>query len=117
MDAVSYASSLQGITTIFNPSGIVVLMMTMKGYMPNNENNGQIQWAWLIIEIYKHCKNNILDSNMVSHHDSHGRIYAFGHQGVFKKVNNSTVGLYEIKKDIKMIDNWSWSKWQDRLRI
>ena len=35
---------------------------------------------------------------MVSHHESHGRIYAFGHQGVFKKVNNSTVGLYAIKK-------------------
>ena len=35
---------------------------------------------------------------MVSHHESHGRIYAFGHQGVFKKVNNRTVGSYAIKK-------------------
>ena len=38
---------------------------------------------------------------MVSHHDSLGGIYAFGHQGVFKTVNNSAVGLYEIKKRFK----------------
>ena len=35
---------------------------------------------------------------MVSHHESYGRIYAFGHQGVFKKVNNSSVGTYAVKK-------------------
>ena len=92
---------LQGINSIFIPSGIVILMMTMNGHVAHIEKAKLIQWSRLIIEICKYCKNNILDSKMVSHHESHGRIYAFGHQGVFKKVNNSTVGLYSIKKRYK----------------
>ena len=61
---------LQDINPIFKPSGIVVLMMTMKGYKLKSDKNKLIQWAQIIIEMCKHCKNNILDSNMVSHHDS-----------------------------------------------
>ena len=46
----------------------------------------------------KHFKNNILESNMVLHHNLLGHLYAFSNQGVFKNLNNSTIGLYEVKK-------------------
>ena len=92
---------LQDTNQSFEPSGVVVLMMTMKECKRADKDIGRIQWARLIIQMCKHCKNNILASKMVSHHDSQGSIYAFGHQGVFKTVNNSTVGLYEVKKRFK----------------
>ena len=61
----------------------------------------QIIRAGLIIEMCEYCKDNIFESNMANHHSSLGQIHAFGYQGVFKRVQNSTVGLYEIQKRYK----------------
>ena len=42
----------------------------------------------------RYCKANILKSKMVNHHDSRGETFSFGYQGIFKKIYNSSVGLY-----------------------
>ena len=80
-------------------SGIVVLMMTIKATKIGKDiEDKRILWARLIIEMCHYCKPNILDSNMVTHHSSRGKIYSFGYQGVFKLIENSSVGLYSVRK-------------------
>ena len=67
---------------LFNPSGIVVLMIAMEKTKTKNEEN-KLKWGTLIIEICERCKNNVILSNMVNHHGSEGCIYSFGNQGIF----------------------------------
>ena len=49
----------------------------------------------------EYCKLNVLESSFITHHQSLGRIYSFGYQGVFKQVKDSSVGLYEVRKRYK----------------
>ena len=80
-------------------AGIVVLMMGIKNTKKQNSlDDKRVVWSRLIIEMCEYCKNNILDSNMVNHHGSSGKLYSFGYQGVFKQIKNSSVGLYEVRK-------------------
>ena len=89
-------------------SGVVVLMIATKVKKIHKEMvDKRIVWARLIIEMCEYSKKSILDSKMVTHHSSNGKIYSFGYQGVFKQVQNSTVGLYEVRKrfhDDRQID-------------
>ena len=80
-------------------SGKVILMMAIKARKNSIKmQHKRVQWSRLIQEMCNYCKDNILESNMVKHHSSKGRIHSFGYQGVFKKVKNSSVGLYAIKQ-------------------
>ena len=82
----------------FKGSGVVIVMMAKKGgKVDEHHQDKRIQWQRLVIEMCRYCKNNILKSKMVSHHDSKGEIFSFGYQGIFKKIDNSTVGLYANK--------------------
>ena len=80
-------------------SGKVVLMMAVKPRkICVNVKHNRVKWSRLILEMCEYCKSNILESSMVNHHSSKGRIHSFGYQGIFKKVNSSSVGLYAIKQ-------------------
>ena len=74
-------------------------MMGIKNTKKQNSlNDKRVVWSRLILEMCEYCKNNILDSNMVNHHGSSGKVYSFGYQGVFKQIKNSSVGLYGVRK-------------------
>ena len=83
-------------------SGVLVLMIATKATkIEKGMVDKRIVWARLIIEMCEYSKKSILESKMVTHHSSNGKIYSFGYQGVFKKIKNSTVGLYEVRKRFK----------------
>ena len=86
----------------YHGSGMVVLIMAIKPKkIARSVQDDRIERANLIIEVCEYCKMNILESNMVSHHELLGCIYSFGYQGVFKQVRDSSVGLYSTRQRIK----------------
>ena len=86
----------------YHGSGIVFLIIAIKPkYVSSLIQDTRIQRANLIINVCEYCKINVFESNMVQRHESLGRIYSFGYQGVFKQVGDISVGLYGIRQRFK----------------
>ena len=92
-------NSGSGNVEVMKLSGVILLCLSIQKPSINSSLIQQrILWGRSIEDMAKISKPNIMASPSMSHNESNGLYYSFGNVGAFKKVNNSSVGQYVIKK-------------------
>ena len=82
-----------------NPSGMLVLLLAK---LKKKKDNESMLWCDKHGEAVKECKNSVISAKK-SHHGSLGDYFSFGNSAVYKTVSNSSVGQYQMKRDLSIV--------------